>query len=238
MGKNLIQQRRGKGRKSMTFRVHSFRYKGKAKYKSGKTAKGHVVDLINCPGHSSPLAKIKYEDGEQILMQAAEGLKVGDIVEMGESTEMKLGNTMILKNIPEGTLIFNIESKVGDGGKFVRSSGVFAKVLSHIVNKTVVMLPSKKERIFDNNCRATIGIISGGGRKEKPFLKAGRMFLVMKARNKYYPKVTGAAMNAADHPFGGKRTSRKGRPTIAPRNAPPGRKVGMIRPRRTGRKKR
>lgn len=236
MGKNLIQQRRGKG--SMTFRVHGFKFKGVAKYKKGGAAKGIVVDLIDCPGHTAPLAKIKYDDGEQILVQAAEWLRVGDVVETGESAEIKLGNTMSLKNIPEGTLVFNIESNVGDGGKFARSSGAFAKVLNHIANKTAVMLPSKKEKNFDSNCRATIGVVAGSGRTEKPFLKAGRRVWIMKVKNKFYPKVTGAAMNAADHPFGGKRTSRKGRPTIAPKNAPPGRKVGMLHPRRTGRKKR
>ncbi len=236
MGKRLIQQARGKG--SMTYRAHSFRYKGEARYKKRGFGKGQIIDLIDCPGHSAPLAKIAYDDGEKILIQAAEGIRVGDVVEMGETTEIKPGNTMILKNIPEGTLIFNIESKAGDGGKFVRSSGAFAKVITHIAKKTVVMLPSKKEKTFDNNCRASIGIVAGGGRKEKPFLKAGRKFFAMKARNKLYPTVQGAAMNAIDHPFGGKRTSRKGRPTIAPRHAPPGRKVGMIRPRRTGRKKR
>lgn len=221
----------------MTFRVHGFKFKGKAAYKKGGFAKGVVVDLVHCPGHSAPLARIKYADGEQALMQAAEGIRVGDEIEMAPSVELKPGNTMILKNIPEGTLIFNIESKVGDGGKFVRSSGAFGRVLSHLADKTIVMLPSKKEKTFDGNCRATIGIVSGGGRKEKPYLKAGKKFWAMKTKNKFWPIVTGAAMNAADHPFGGKRTSRKGRPTIAPRNAPPGRKVGMIRPSRTGRRK-
>lgn len=236
MGKRLIQQRRGRG--TTTYRAHSFKYKGRAKHKKLSEATGVVVDLINCPGHSAPLAEIIYDDGDRVLMIAPEGIKVGDTIVTGKSSEIKPGNTAALKNIPEGTLIYNIESNPGDGGKFVRSSGAFARILSHIANKTVVLFPSKKQRVFNSDCRASIGVVAGGGRREKPFLKAGKKFFAMKARNKLYPSVTGAAMNAIDHPFGGKRTSRKGRPTIAPKNAPPGRKVGMIRPRRTGRKKR
>ena len=144
---------------------------------------------------------------------------------------------MHLKDIPEGTLIFNIESKPGDGGKFVRASGTNAKVLAQSGKETVVLLPSKKKKTFLNQCRATIGIVAGAGRPEKPFLRAGTKKLKMKQKNKIWPVVSGAAMNAIDHPFGGKRSSRKGRPTIAPKYAPPGRKVGMLKPRRTGRRK-
>ena len=86
-------------------------------------------------------------------------------------------------------------------------------------------------------CRATVGIISGGGKGEKPFMKAGNKYYAMKAKNKIYPKVSGTSMNAVDHPFGGSSTHIKGRPTQANRNAPPGRKVGKLWPRRTGRRK-
>ena len=96
------------------------------------------------------------------------------------------------------------------------------------------MLPSKKEKSFSPQCRATLGVIAGQGRKEKPFLKAGTRHYYMKARNKLYPRVKGQSMNAVDHPHGTSRSSKKGQPTIADRNAPPGAKVGKIRPRRTG----
>ena len=99
-------------------------------------------------------------------------------------------------------------------------------------------LPSSKTKDFNPDCRACIGIIAGSGRKEKPFLKAGTKHHAMKARNKLYPSVSGTSQNAVDHPFGGSSSSVKGRPTQAPRNAPPGRKVGKIAPTRTGRKKR
>ena len=96
---------------------------------------------------------------------------------------------------------------------------------------------SGKEKLFSPTCRAGIGVLAGAGRLEKPFLKAGTRSKRMEARNKLYPSVSGVAMNAVDHPFGGSSSNSKGRPTQAPRNAPPGRKVGAIAPRRTGRKR-
>lgn len=240
MGKSLIQQRRGKG--SITFRAPSHRYKGKAHHrsqdKSSDLVIGTIKDIVHCPGHSSPLAEIVYDDKKNNLMIAPEGVKVGDILSMGKDVDIKVGNTLPVKNIPEGTLVFNIESQPGDGGKFVRSSGVAARILTKQKGKVVIELPSKKQKSFHPDCRASIGVVAGSGRKEKPFYKAGKKYHAMNARRKFWPKVTAQAMNAVDHPFGGSRSSRKGRPTIAPKHAPPGRKVGMIRPRRTGRKKR
>jgi large subunit ribosomal protein L2 len=140
---------------------------------------------------------------------------------------------MVLKNIPEGTMICNIERQPGDGGKFVRAGGTFGKVVAKTQEGVLVRLPSKKEKVFHQECRAIIGIVAGAGRTEKPFLKAGTRYFAMKAKNKLWPKMRGVAMNAVSHPYGGKR-KKKGKPTIAPRFAPPGRKVGKIAPRRTG----
>lgn len=236
MGKNLIQQRRGKG--SSRYRAPSFRYKGKVKHGIyvEEKLKGNVIDIIHCPGHSGPLVQIKYDNGEAVLIQAPEGIKVGDSVFAGEKVPEKTGNTLPLKNIPEGTAIYNIESSPGDGGKFSRTAGSFAKIVAKMRDKVIVQLPSKKERSFLPDCRATIGIVAGSGKVEKPFLKAGNIYYAMKARNKLWPKTSGTSMNAVDHPFGGSSSSIKGRPTQASRNAPPGRKVGSIAPKRTGRK--
>lgn len=238
MGKNLIQQKRGKG--SPTYRAPDFRYKGKVSYAryTKENVNGEIIDLIKCPGHSGPLMQIKYENGEESLMQAPEGVKVGDYVEIGDKVKVKIGSVLPLKNIPEGTSIYNIESSPGDGGKFVRTSGVFAKIVSKFKNRIIVQLPSNKKREFISDCRATIGIIAGSGRKEKPFLKAGTKYYAMKAKNKLWPKVSGTSMNAVSHPFGGSSSATKGRPTQSKRGAPPGRKVGKIAPSRTGRKKR
>jgi large subunit ribosomal protein L2 len=237
MGKNLIQQARGKG--SPRYRAPSFRYKGSAKHKSYEeaTVSGKIIDFIHCQGHSCPLAQIEFDDGDFVLMIAPEGLKVGETVTIGKTGSINQGNTVELSQIPEGTQIFNIESVPGDGGKFVRSSGTFARVLSQTQGMINVMLPSKKKKAFNPKCRATIGVVAGGGRTDKPIAKAGKKHFMMKARNKLYPIVSGNAQNAVDHPFGNSRSLRKAKAKPAPHNAPPGRKVGMIRPRHTGRNK-
>lgn len=237
MGKNLIQQARGKG--SPTYRAPSFRYKGTVKHsKNFANIKGKIIDIVNCQGHSAPLAQILYENGEEVLMMAPEGVRVGDFINSGAESLINPGNTLPLKNIPEGTLIYNIESMPGDGGKFVRASGNFGKVLSRTESDVLVELPSKKQKTFNAMCRACIGVISGGGRLEKPFLKAGRKFYAKKAKNKLYPIVSGISMNAVDHPFGGSGSHTKGRPTQSGRGYPAGRMVGKIAPSRTGRRKR
>jgi large subunit ribosomal protein L2 len=237
MGKNLIQQARGKG--GPRYRAPSFRYKGKSKYaNSGKEiVVGEIKDLIHSQGHSAPLAQIEYENGDQVLMQAPEGIRLGDNVEMGEKVNVKAGNIMPLKNIPEGTSIYNLESSPGDGGKFVKSSGGFAKIITKMKNSIVVEMPSSKRRNFLPNCRATIGIIAGSGRKDKPFLKSGKRYFAMKAKNKLWPQVSGSSMNSVDHPFGGSSSASKSGPTQSSRNDPPGRKVGKIAPKRTGKKR-
>jgi len=234
MGKNLIQQARGKG--SPTYKAPSFRWRGKIKYNSKEKLKGIVEDIVHCQGHSAPLIKIRYENNEECYNAAPEGIKVGDMV-YSDSDILERGNITQLKNIPEGTLIYNIESQPGDGGKFVRSSGGFAKITAKMKDFVTILLPSKKNKNFNPECRATIGIIAGGGRKEKPFLKAGKMYHKMRVKNKLYPKVSGTSMNAVDHPFGGSSSHTKGRPTQSGRFDPPGRKVGMLRPRRTGRRR-
>ncbi len=238
MGKNLIQQARGKG--GPRYRSPSFKYKGKVSFGSYRKENdvGKIVDLIHCRGHSAPLAKISYGGGQEILLQAPEGIRVGQTVASGPSVDVEVGNILPLKNIPAGTLVYNIESQPGDGGKFVRSSGTFAKVESKIKNDVVVLLPSSKKRHFNENCRACIGTIAGSGRLEKPFLKAGNKYFAKKAKNKLWPSVSGTSQNAVDHPFGGSSSSIKGRPTQASKNSPPGRKVGKLSPKRTGRKKR
>jgi large subunit ribosomal protein L2 len=231
MGKNLIQQKRGKG--GPTWRANGFNGAGDVKLPVGKTG-ATVKDLITSRFHSAPLMQVVYHDGTDGLLIAPEGIKVGDEITIGPA-EIKIGNIARVRDLPEGALVYNIESQPGDGGKFVRGSGTAARILAKRGSYVTILLPSKKQREFHGDCMATMGTVAGGGRTDKPFVKAGNKFKEMKSKNRYWPKVTGAAMNALSHPFGGKRTSRKGRPTIAPKNAPPGRMVGMIRPRKTGR---
>ena len=108
MGKNLIQQARGKG--GPRYRAPSFRYEGQSKYpKYGETAlTGKIIDLVHCQGHSAPLAKIEYEDGSMVLLQAPEGVRIGEKVEIGISVDVKIGNIMQLKSIPVGIAIYNL----------------------------------------------------------------------------------------------------------------------------------
>ena len=240
MGKRLITQRRGRG--SSTYKSPSHRFKGKIKYRMLDQVEkegvvyGTIKDFVDCPGHTAPLAKIKYEK-EEYLLSAPIGVKVNDVVASGASAPVQTGNTLPLSNIPEGTLIYNVEVRPGDGGKLVRSSGAFAKVFGKTGDQVIIILPSKKQKKMDGRCRATIGTVAGGGVKEKPILKAGNKMHAMRARNKLYPKTSGVAMNAVDHPFGSGRGRHAGKPKTAPRWAPAGRNVGLIRARKTGKRK-
>ena len=239
MGKNLIQQKRGKG--SPRYRAPSFRYKGKvgiSRFEKDNKISAEIKDIFDSQGHSAPLMELKYDDGKTALLQAPEGIRVGDKIEIGNEAELKPGNVLPLKNIPEGTSIYNLESNPGDGGKFVRSNGAFARIITKMDSGIVVELPSSKRRTFLPECKAVIGVIAGSGRTEKPFLKAGTKFYKMKAKNKLWPIVSGTSMNSVAHPFGGSSSHAKGRPTQSSRNSPPGRKVGHIAPKRTGRRKR
>ncbi|MEM2116013.1 MAG: 50S ribosomal protein L2 [Candidatus Woesearchaeota archaeon] len=234
MGKNLIQQRRGRG--TPLYRANSFTWAGEIKLPplSQDVKVGKIIDLIHSRGHSAPLMVVQI-DNHEFLLPAPLGVRVGDFIECGENASIKNGNVVPLQKIPEGTSVYLLEKNLGDGGKFVRAGGTSAKVISQLGNETMVLMPSGKLIRLNSKNRAVIGVIAGGGRLEKPFVKAGKKYHKMKAKHKKYPNVSGVSMNAVDHPYGGKHSHRKGRPTIAPKNAPPGRKVGKIKPRKTGR---
>jgi large subunit ribosomal protein L2 len=179
---------------------------------------------------------VAFENGKKQFIVVPEGISVGENLSCGVSAEVKPGNTLPLAEIPEGIPICNIESKPNDGGQFARSSGVYATLVSRELSKVIVRMPSGVLKWFHPKCRATIGIVAGGGRIDKPFLKAGKKYHKMKARAAKYPRVSGVAMNVVDHPFGGGNRKHPGKPTTVSRNAPPGRKVGHIAARRTGKK--
>jgi len=230
MGKRILSQRRGRG--SPTFRAPSHRFKTKLVYRNyddvekGGTTKGEVLGFIDDPGHQALLMKVLFENGEELIMLAPEGIKVGDNIYSGNQAPIGLGNVLPLQNIPEGYYVYNIEKLPGQNGKFVRSPGAYAIVVSKEGSKVTVRLPSNRKVIFDGQCRATVGVISGGGRLERPLFKAGRSYHKFKAVNRRWPIVKGVSMNAVNHPFGGKSHTHK-QSTVS-RNAPPGRKVGHI----------
>jgi large subunit ribosomal protein L2 len=236
MGRRIQGQRRGRG--TPTFRAPSHRYKADLEHKKSEeqdTISGEIVGIEHDPARSAPLADVEFDDGDRRLVLAPEGITVGDTLQVGVSAEIKPGNTLPLAEIPEGIPICNVESQVGDGGKFARASGVSAQLMSHDRDVAVVQLPSGEVRRLPPACRATIGVVAGGGRTEKPFVKAGNKHHKMKARGTKYPRVRGVAMNAVDHPFGGGGRQHPGQPKSVSRDAPPGRKVGDIASKRTGR---
>jgi large subunit ribosomal protein L2 len=236
MGKRLISQRRGRG--TSTYRSPGHRFVTKASYPySEKSFKAKVQDLINDPARSAPLMVLNHSGGS-FCLPAPLTVKVGDIITFGTEKNLQEGDVACLKDVPVGTLISNVELKPFDGGKICRASGSFARVVEMTDDdKVVIRLPSKKRKELNSLCRVTIGVIAGGGRPEKPFVKAGNKFYAKKARNKLYPRTSAVSMNAVDHPFGSGRGSHIGKPTTPPRFAPPGRKVGQIRAKRTGGKK-
>ncbi|MGC9071247.1 MAG: 50S ribosomal protein L2 [Acidilobus sp.] len=236
MGKSLRQQRAGKG--SPTFRSPDRIHPGPARYPqlSDRTLEGVVKELTHDPGRYVPLARVVLTGGTEFLMPAAEGMYVGQKVKVGPEAEPAFGNVLPLSKVPEGTPVFNLELRPGDGGKLARQAGSYAIVLSKSDSKVKVLLPSKKEKELDGRCRATIGVPAGAGRVEKPLLKAGASYYKFKAKGGKWPTVRGVAMNAANHPFGGGSHQHEGRPTTVARNTPPGRKVGHIAARRTGRR--
>jgi len=234
MGKNLTQQARGKGGPSFT--SPGFRYLGEAKLKHGVST-ADILDIVKDQGHLAPLLSVRYNDGTKGYIVAPEGVFVGQKLLIGAGAPLEIGNSLYLKDVPEGSTIFNIEGVPGDGGRFCRTTGSFGKVFAKTDKSIQILLPSKKLKEFHPDCRATVGIVAGAGRKEKPFLKAGTMWHYRHARKKRYPHMSGSAQNAVDHPFGNKRSSRKSKARPAPKNAPPGRNVGYIRPKRTGQSK-
>jgi large subunit ribosomal protein L2 len=232
MGKRIIPRARGKG--GPRYRVPSHRYAGRVEYNLSKDNNvGLVVDIIHDPGRNAPVAVVEFPDKSRRLHIAPEGLKVGDVINYWSG--FSLGSVLPLSEMPEGTKIFGIETFPGSGPKMCRSSGSFATVMGKVEDKVKVTLKSGKIKKIDEKCLATIGIPAGGGRKEKPWVKAGKRWYAMKSRGKLFPRTKGVAMNPVDHPFGGK--TKPGTPKSVSRNAPPGAKVGAISPRRMGKRK-
>ncbi len=197
---------------------------------------GQVQQLMHDPGRGCPLALIELEDGETYYSVIPEGVVEGQNVEMGAQAPVRIGNVIPIGSIPEGITVCNVELQPGDGGRLARSSGSYATITSHTPEGTVLKMPSGKTRYVNDLCLATVGVISGAGRTEKPFLKAGTKFHLMKAKGQKYPRTRGRAMIAAVHPFGGGRRGGRKVTTVSHR-APPGKKVGLIGARRAGHKK-
>ncbi len=235
MGKRIIPQRRGKG--SQTYRSPSHRHLAEPRYPRSQETTGIVRELHHSPGHTAPLAEVAFDNGETTFLLAHHSMFKGGKIELGHKSKIKNGNILPLKSIPVGYFVHNIELEPLDGGKLVRSAGTYATVISHGKGKTTIKLPSGKFKNVDSRSRATIGIVAGGGHKDKPFVKAGKKFHTYRSRAKRPKKVRGIAMNAVNHPHGGGDHQHVGVPSTVSANAPPGRKVGRLSSKRTKKKK-
>jgi large subunit ribosomal protein L2 len=237
MGHRITTQSRGKG--GPTYRVPSHRYKAALRHagKGETTIRGTVLDIEHDPARHSPIALVRLEDGSKMYMLVTEGIGIKDEIVWGPEAEVRNGNTLQLGAIPTGAYVCNIEARPDDGGKFVRASGVQAIVVDKSPDRVGVQMPSGVTKWFNARCRATIGIVAGGGRGEKPFVKAGNKFYKMKNSASNWPRVRGVAMNVIDHPFGGGGHQHAGRPKTVGRGTSPGRTVGHVAARKTGRGK-
>lgn len=138
--------------------------------------------------------------------------------------------------MPEGTIVCNVEGKKGDRGMFARASGNYATIIAQNPDEGVtrIRLPSGHKKIVPASARAMVGIAAGGGRTDKPVLKAGNSYHKYKAKRHSWPKVRGVAMNPVEHPHGGGNHQHIGHPSTVKRDSPHGKKVGLIAARRTG----
>lgn len=241
MGKRIRVQRRGRG--GQNWRASTHKRVAPAKYPtitpkiSFEALMGGIVqDLVHDPGRGAPLCLVKFDNGLSCYMVTPEGISTGQQISYGGKAPAEIGNILPLGKVPEGTLVCALELRPGDGGKMAKSSGAYATVVGHTPQGTMIRLPSGRTRYVDDYCLATVGVVSAAGRIDKPFLKAGSMFHLMKAKGHKYPRVSGRKMVPACHPFGSsKRSSR--RCTTTSHGAPPGQKVGLISARGPGQKK-
>jgi len=266
MGKRITQQARGKG--SLTFRVRPRAYRHKLSYPGlSVEGKAKIVKLFNSAGHSSPLAEVEINIGNnekskvsksvkskkqssenkklsvnknktKFIIPAADGVYEGQEIYIGKREENKNpenGDILMLKDISQGSKVFNIENTPGKGGKFLRSAGC-SGVIGVKDEKGVEIIIRRRKLKLNEKCRAIIGVAAGEGRKSKPLVKAGKTHYIMKAKGRKWHRTSAVKVNAIDHPFGGGRGKRI-KSKIAKRNSPPGLKVGHIRPRKTGKRK-
>lgn len=187
---HITVRHRGGGHKQK-YRIIDFK-------RNKDNAKAVVKAIEYDPNRTANIALLHYTDGIKAYILAPKGLKVGDVVESGDSVDIKPGNALELKNIPTGTSIHNIELKPGKGGQLVRSAGASAQVLGADGDYTLVRLQSGEVRKILSSCRATIGTVGNEQHSLIQLGKAGRKRWLGKR-----PQSRGSVMNPNDHPHGG-----------------------------------
>jgi len=179
------------GRQKRLYRIIDFK-----RNKDSIPAK--VASIEYDPNRSANIALLHYADGTKTYILAPNGMKVGSMIISGSDADIKVGNTLTLKDIPVGSLIHNIELRPGKGGQIARSAGAVAQLMAREGNYAHVRLPSGEVRLVHVNCRATIGQVGNLDYENQTLGKAGRSrWLGIR------PTVRGSVMNPNDHPHGG-----------------------------------
>ncbi len=203
-----ISMRRIGGGHKRQYRVIDFR-----RNKDGMAAT--VREIEYDPNRSARIALVEYADGEKRYILHAKGMKQGDVVTSGPGADVRTGNTLILKEVPLGTSVHNIELKIGKGGQMARSAGAFAQVVAKEGEYVTLRMGSTEMRLIHGNCRATIGEVGNSEHELQSHGKAGKSRWLGKR-----PKVRGEVMNPVDHPHGGR--TRGGRNVVSPWGKPEG----------------
>ena len=186
----LTVRHQGGGHKRL-YRIIDFK-----RNKDGIPAK--VATIEYDPNRSARIALLHYVDGEKRYILAPNGIQVGDVVMSGPEADIKVGNALPIKNIPVGTLLHNIELKIGKGGQMVRSAGAGAQLMAKDGDYALLRLPSGELRKVHINCKATIGQVGNLEHENITIGKAGRSRWMGKR-----PQSRGSVMNPNDHPHGG-----------------------------------
>jgi large subunit ribosomal protein L8e len=247
MGRVIRSQRRGHQGSALSHPNTTHR-KGAAKLRKLDYAerngylKGVVTDIAHDPGRGAPLMKVKFRNPyrfqtDEEIVVAPEGAYTGQFVYFGKKAQLAVGNVLPIGQAPEGTIMCNMERYPADRGKIAKCSGEYVTIIGHNedLGTTKIRMPSGVKKTISSDCRAMVGLIAGGGRIEKPVLKAGNNAHKYRAKRNEWPKVRGVAMNPVDHPHGGGNHQHLGMASTRSRRAPPGQKVGLIAARRTGR---
>jgi large subunit ribosomal protein L2 len=236
LGKRPLVRRRGRG--GFQFRATSTGKLAPAKYPNydlNEKHEGEIIDLVHERGRDAPLSKVRFEDGSISFIPAVLGTKVGSKIQFGLEANISEGNVISVQNIPDGTIVCNVEKHFGDGGSLIKSAGTNATVFSHGPDGVTIKLPSGKFTTINPKNRAMIGTLAGGGVGDRPFMRAGVKWRRFRSKGHKYPIVRGVAQAAYVHPHGGGRHQHVGQSSTVSRNAPPGAKVGSIAARKTGR---
>jgi large subunit ribosomal protein L2 len=199
-GKHSTGGRNSQGRTTSRFRGggHKRRYRIIDFRRDKIGVPATVAALEYDPNRSARLALLQYADGEKRYILAPDGLNVGDPVLSSKTADIKPGNSLTLRSIPAGTMIHNLEIKLGKGGQLVRSAGVAAQLMAKEDDYAHVRLPSSEVRLVHLDCRATIGQVSNMLHARVTLGKAGRKrWLGRRPHNR------GVTMNPVDHPMGG-----------------------------------